>query len=441
MPSLQDRIQRFIFLIACLAIISLGLSFLVSPPPLTKSALIVFATLLLLSLISELLALRVTARGTETSMDFVPQLGAILLIGPAAAGCLTAISWSIYQLALTEKPFHKALFNVSQFVVSVTISGLLFVLLGGEPSLSRFELSSTILPFSAAVISYFAINSSTVSYIISVSEGKSLESVWRELSLTPLVFDILISSLALLVTYLYISWNALAMLAVIIPIIGLRYSYGVNLELKQLNSDLIRVLINTIEAQDPYTSGHSLRVAEGAIKISEAAGLPRRETEAIETAALLHDIGKLDSSFHDILKKESDLTEEEWELIKQHPQRGVSIVRPIRTLDSNVLDYIRHHHEHYDGSGYPDGLASDNIPVGARVIMIADTIDAMVTARPYRDRIDSADVRTELEAKAGSQFDPDFVQAALKIRLPERMAEAAHDHITTEDQTVVDKTM
>ncbi len=362
-------------------------------------------------------------------MDFVPQLGAVLLIGPSGAAILTAVSWTVYQSFLSDNPPHKAVFNIGQSVISITVAALLFILLGGEPSTRSFNLAGVVLPFAVAAFAYFSINSLAVSYIIAVAEEKNLRTVWQELSLTPFVFDLLISSLALLVAYLYITWNAFAMLAAIIPIIGLRYSYGVTLELKQLNSDLLRALINTIEAQDPYTSGHSLRVAEGAMAISEAVGLSRRERRAIETAALLHDIGKLDSSFHDILQKESELTEEEWELVKQHPQRGVSIVRPIRSLDAKVLDYIRHHHEHFDGSGYPKGLESKNIPVGARVIMVADTIDAMVTARPYRDRIDPNNVRKELRSKAGSQFDPRLASIALDIGLPRRMAEAAHEQI------------
>lgn len=423
----RNRISRFILLISITAAASLAVSFLVSPPDVTQEWLIVFSTLLILSFVSEILALKVTARGAETSMDFVPQLAAVLLIGPAGAGFLTAISWSIYQVALTDKPLHKAVFNVSQFVLSVSAAGLVFIGLGGTPSLHSFDFSSALFPFTVAVVAYFAINSTAVSYVISISEDKGLQTVWQELSLTPLAFDFLISSLALLVTYLYISWNAVAMLAAVVPIIGLRYSYGVNLELKQLNSDLLRALINTIEAQDPYTSGHSIRVAEGALEIADQIGLGPQKRRWIETAALLHDIGKIDSSFHKILRKEDDLTEEDWELIRRHPNRGAELIQPIRSMDQEVLDYIRHHHERYDGNGYPAGLEGEQIPLGARVIMVSDTIDAMVTERPYRSRIDPDDVRDELQDKAGRQFDPELVKAALQINLPQKMYRAADE--------------
>lgn len=423
----SERISRFIFLTAITAAAALAVSLLISPVDITQEWLIVFATLLILSFVSEMLALKVTARGAETSMDFVPQLAAVLLIGPTGAGILTATSWTIYQLTLTDKPLRKGVFNVSQFVLSVSVAGLVFIGLGGTPSLTSFDLSSALFPFTVAVVVYFAINSTTVSYVISLSEDKGLQKVWQELSLTPLAFDFLISSLALLVTYLYISWNAVAMLAAVIPIIGLRYSYGVNLELKQLNSDLLRALINTIEAQDPYTSGHSIRVAEGALEIADEIGLGPRKRRWIETAALLHDIGKIDSSFHKILRKEGNLDEEDWELIRRHPNRGAELIQPIRSMDQQVLDYIRHHHERYDGHGYPAGLKGNQIPLGARVIMVSDTIDAMVTERPYRSRIDPGDVCQELRDKAGEQFDPDLVEAALEIDLPHRMYKAAEE--------------
>lgn len=432
MLSPDGRVTRFILLISLGATLSLLASFVISPPTFTTEWVVVFATLLALSFVSELLALRVTARGAETSMDFVPQLGAVLLIGPAGAGLLTAISWTVYQIFLTDKPLHKAAFNVSQFVLSVSVAGILFTALGGQPSLNSFTLSSTLLPFIVAVLGYFAINSYAVSYVISISESKNLSTVWQELSLTPLAFDFLISSLALLVAYLYVSWNALAMLAAVVPIIGLRYSYGVNLELKQLNSDLLRVLINTIEAQDPYTSGHSIRVAEGALAIADELGLSPNRRRWIETAALLHDIGKIDSSFHRILQEDKELDESDWQLIKRHPDRGAELVQPIRSLDREVLEYIRHHHERYDGTGYPDGLEGDNIPLGARVIMVADTIDAMVTKRPYREKIEPERVMGELRDEAGKQFDPRLVQAALSINLPVKMERAASNSLTSD---------
>lgn len=426
MPDTNSRIRTFITVTCILAGFSLFGGIYASPPSFSEGWWLAFGTLLLLSLVSELLALRVTAQGSETSLDFVPQLGAVLLLGPGSAGLLTAISWSFYQFFLASKPARKAIFNVGQMVLVVSVAGIVYEALGGNVSLTSFSATANLPAFVAAVLVYFGINSTLVSYIISLSEDKDLASVWQQTSIVPLLFDLIMSSLALLVAGVYVAWGPIALIAGIVPIIGLRYSYGVNLELKQLNTDLLRVLINTIEAQDPYTSGHSIRVAEGALEISRALGLPGRELRNIETAALLHDIGKIDSSFRDILKKSEKLTEEDWKLIRRHPERGVELIQDIRSMDDDILRYIKHHHERYDGSGYPSGLKGEHIPLGARIIMVSDSIDAMVTARPYREPLPLETVRQELNEQAGKQFDPDLVEVALEIDLCHRLEKAAN---------------
>lgn len=425
MPDIPARIRFFIAGTCGLAGIFFLFGLYVSPPSFSEEWWLAFGTLVILSAASELLSLRITARGTETSMGFVPQLGAVLLLGPGSAGLLTAITSSIYQFVLADKPLNRAFFNVGQLILAVSLSGLVYKILGGTVSVSSFSATANLPAFIGAVLIYFGVNSSAVAYIISLSEGKRLNSVWRELSLLPLMFDLIMSSLAILVAAVYVAWGPVALLVGIVPIIGLRYSYGVNLELKQLNRDLLRVLINTIEAQDPYTSGHSIRVAEGALAIANSLNLSGREQRRIETAALLHDIGKIDSSFRDILKKSEKLTEEDWKLIRRHPDRGVELVQDIRSMDKEVLDYIRHHHERYDGTGYPDGLKGDKIPLGARIIMVSDSIDAMVTARPYRDALDLDTVRSELRKHAGEQFDAELIEIALEIDLCARLQEAA----------------
>lgn len=424
MAALPSRVRVFIGGISVLAATSLVAGLYQNPPTFTQSWWLAFGTLWLLALASQVLALQVTARGTLTTMDFVPQLGAVLLLGSGSAGLLTALSWSIYHF-FTKKPAHKATFNVAQLVLAVSLSGIVYEALGGGVSLESFSAARNLPAFAGAVLTYFTVNSTSVAYIISLSEGKNLSNVWRELSFLPLLFDLVMSSLVLLVAAVYVAWGPLALLAGLVPIIGLRYSYGVNLELKQLNRDLLRVLINTIEAQDPYTSGHSIRVAEGSLAIANSLDLPQREQRRIETAALLHDIGKIDSSFRDILKKTGKLTEEDWELIRRHPERGVELVQDIRSMDEEVLEYIRYHHERWDGGGYPDGLVGEDIPLGARIIMVSDSIDAMVTARPYRDALDLDTVRAELKKHAGEQFDENLIAVALEIDLCARLQEAA----------------
>ena len=150
-------------------------------------------------------------------------------------------------------------------------------------------------------------------------------------------------------------------------------------------------------------------------------GVRRRKIRHIETAALLHDIGKIDVAYSEILRQKGGLTPEQRELIRDHPDRGVDIVKSIRSISPVVLENIRHHHERWDGDGYPVGLRGDQIPLGARIIMVCDTIDAMTTARPYRDALPVSVVKEELVKHRGKQFDARIVDRVLETGLLDRL--------------------
>ena len=346
-------------------------------------------------------------------MDFVPQLGAILLLGPAGAIAITILSWLLFQFVLLHKQSYKALFNIAQVVLAVAAASLVYIWFGGVPSLTALPFQESFPPFMIAVLAYFAINTSAVSIAVMVSEGSSFSEAWRSVSLGIIVFDIAMSPLAVLVAVLFIRWGAFALLLALIPLIGLRYSYGINIQLVHLNRDLLRLMVKTIEAQDPYTSGHSIRVAERAKRIAQALRLKGKDLRNIETAALLHDIGKIDIAYGEILRQKGPLTPEQRELIRAHPDKGVDIIKSIRSIDPDVLAAVRHHHERYDGDGYPVGMGGDDIPIGARIIMVCDTIDAMMTARPYRDALPASVVREELLRHKGTQFDPKIIDVVI----------------------------
>lgn len=417
--------------VALLGLVSLVAAYYISPAPPSISWWIVSAALIGLALTAEFLALTISERGSATTMDYVPELGAILLVGPFGAGLVAGTSWALYYLFVADKPWPKTIFNVGQLTLAASLAGLIYIMLGGHPNLHAFNIGDAIVPFAGAVVSYFAINRTAVSTIISISNNRPFRKAWQDIALTPIAFDLAASSLALLVAFFYVRWGVLALVAIIIPLIGLRYSYGVNLELKQLNSDLLRVLIKTIEAQDPYTSGHSVRVAEGAIALAREIGLNPHETNKIETAALLHDIGKIDAAYREILTQEGPLADEQRKLIKEHPERGVQLIRSVRSLDPDVLEYIKYHHERYDGTGYPDGLKGEEIPLGARIIMVTDSIDAMVTSRAYRDALSPDKARSELRENKGTQFDPELVDAALELNLIKQHMDAAANESST----------
>jgi HD-GYP domain-containing protein (c-di-GMP phosphodiesterase class II) len=211
------------------------------------------------------------------------------------------------------------------------------------------------------------------------------------------------------------------LLFVIPPIIMVRYVYGLYHQLQHSGQELLQLMVKAIEARDPYTSGHSVRVSELSRLIALELGLSVREVEQVETAALMHDVGKIHEEFAPLLRKEARLTPEETALMQTHSTRSAELVGIISKFRGFVQDSVRHHHERWDGQGYPGGLVGKTIPLGARIILICDTVDAMTTDRPYRKRLGLDIVIAELQKCRGTQFDPELVDLVINSVAIRRM--------------------
>jgi putative nucleotidyltransferase with HDIG domain len=175
----------------------------------------------------------------------------------------------------------------------------------------------------------------------------------------------------------------------------------------------VAALAAAIDAKDAYTRGHSERVANYATAIAEEMKLPSQQRTSIETAALLHDIGKIGIP-DDILAKPAKLTDKEYMVVKMHPYTGAQIIQPIEML-ADVLPLVVAHHEKFDGTGYLEGAKGKEIPLGARIIAVADAFEAMTSERPHRSALEVEKAIKELREKAGTQFDPDVVKAFVKV--------------------------
>jgi putative nucleotidyltransferase with HDIG domain len=188
----------------------------------------------------------------------------------------------------------------------------------------------------------------------------------------------------------------------------------------QLYENISNMFINTVEsfataidAKDPYTYGHSRRVARISVSICNELGMEKKETKLVELAAYLHDIGKIGTP-EDILHKPGTLKPEEFEKIKEHPAKGAAILSNIKEF-SEIIKWIKHHHEWYDGKGYPDRIAAEHIPIEARIITIADAYDAMTSDRPYRKGMPPLEVIKIMEEFTRSQFDPDILSVFRRL--------------------------
>ncbi len=182
-------------------------------------------------------------------------------------------------------------------------------------------------------------------------------------------------------------------------------------KLERISIQIVKALSDAIDAKDPYTNGHSARVAEYSREIARRAGFSITAQNDIYMMGLLHDVGKIGIP-DAIINKPSRLTDEEYSIIQKHPVMGAEILGNITEFQKLSIG-ARWHHERYDGKGYPDGISGENIPVEARIIAVADTYDAMSSRRSYRDILPQAKVRDELEKGLGTQFDPVFAKIML----------------------------
>ena len=175
----------------------------------------------------------------------------------------------------------------------------------------------------------------------------------------------------------------------------------------------VRALVEAVDERDHYTKTHSENVTKYAVAIAEELGLSQKGIEDTRRASQLHDIGKI--GIHDyVLNKKEKLTDEEWKEIKLHPLKAVKILEPLHFL-KEIIGIIKHHHERYDGNGYPDNRRGENIPYGARIIAVADSFDAMTTDRPYRKALSRDKAINELKKESGKQFDHHVVQVFLRL--------------------------
>ena len=187
----------------------------------------------------------------------------------------------------------------------------------------------------------------------------------------------------------------------------------INLSDTQSCLEFAKVLAYTLEEKDPYTSGHSERVSYYSDFIAKRLSFSPKERSEVQVAAYLHDIGKVGIS-NRFINKKGTLTPIDWAIVKQHTKKSIELLVPLN-LSPSILSYIQHHHERFDGTGYPDGLEGDHIPIGARIIAIADSYDSMTSDHPYRKPLSHADAKNELLKYAGKQFDPHLVSIFLDV--------------------------
>ncbi len=363
------------------------------------------------------------------SLGFAITYASMLRFGPLGGTVVGAISSFAGCIHPKRQPPHQLCFNVSLTVIESAVAGVVFVALN-HWSLKLHSVDSFPAVIGSCLV-YFAVNTVGVATIISLCTGQPIVTLWKNTFLwtMPSYFtSACVSALCLIFFENYVT----TLLLFVSPAAYMTYQfYSVHtardeekqqhieeLEINQKQlSDLylatIKSLALAIDAKDQYTHQHILRVQRYAVATAKRLGVSGTDLEGITTGALLHDIGKLGVPEY-VLIKPGRLTEEEFAKIKKHPEIGAAILDPV-AFPWPVLPVVKHHHEKWDGTGYPDGLKGTDIPYLARILAVADVYDALTSTRSYRGAWSHQKAIGVIKADSGTHFDPEVVVAFLEI--------------------------
>jgi putative nucleotidyltransferase with HDIG domain len=346
--------------------------------------------------------------GTQQAVASAPIMAAVFLGGPAVGGWVAALGTTEIREVRGRIPWYGTLANHAGLVVPAVAAGIVReILLRLSPD-PFFDFLSAMV--AAAV--FLVLNLFLASMLLALRTGQRMIDVTTGDMRGIAGSWIALAPLAWLMSTIYlVEWWATALFAV--PLYSTRSAYKRFVEMRDMFTQTIGALAEAVDKRDPYTAKHSHRVKEIAVDIGRVMRVSDSELEALEWGGLLHDVGKIGVPDNVLLKQER-LNREERMIMNAHPVLGAQIIAPVTKL-APELPIIRHHHEWYNGSGYPDRLIGDEIPKLARVLHVADAFEAMTAARPYRmTPLTTEQALAELRKFAGIQFDPVVVDAFVK---------------------------
>lgn len=400
--------------LSALTILSIGLYiYIFKNYRVEDMTLFVFWTILSIAVESLLIPMPNNAVGV--SVGYAINVAAVIVGGPLLAATVTSLGVLFrfpkiegrgYVHLFNLQP-HKTIFNVVQSVLVSGIMGIVYISLGGE--IAKFSITPTL----AIMVLGVTLNTIILSGYLALSTNISFINTWIGNIRGLFPNALAVGTIGIIIALAFLSYGYGAVILFFGPLLLARYSFKLYIDMRNLYISTIEALNKAVEAKDSYTSGHANRVEELAVGLAKAYHLSFDSIENIRTAAILHDIGKIGIK-DEILNKAGKLTKEEYETIMKHPSIGADIIGKVNFLQ-DVTKIVRHHHEKYDGTGYPDGLKGEEIPIEASILMIADTYDAMTTDRPYRKALTKEMAIEELRKYSGTQFDPRLVDVFINM--------------------------
>ncbi|HEX7078655.1 MAG TPA: HD-GYP domain-containing protein [Candidatus Eisenbacteria bacterium] len=349
-------------------------------------------------------------RGGTITIASVLDVAAIILFGPWIAGALDLLTTIPAQLFILRQRPGAAALNAGLYASTTILAGGAYLAAGGTLGTPRLGDYGAILLAGAL---YYALNTGWVSLVLGARTREPAQTIWRQQFRDGLPQHLLSIGFGLLFAQVRTAAGIPGVVLLVVPLFLARYALRLYADLREDLVSFVRALSVALDAVDPYTHEHSVRVADYAVRVARQLALPEAEVETIHYAALVHDIGKI-AQRPDVIRKPTALDEEERRIMRRHPEAGARIVGQIRSL-RDAAAMVRTHHWRPDGKGYPPGLTEAEVPLGARIIHACDAFDAMTSDRPYRRGLPAERALAELERHAGTQFDGEIVEALVAL--------------------------
>ncbi len=346
------------------------------------------------------------------SVSFIIAIASLILFGPSTAIIVTLISFFNIREFLKKLPYYKHIFNAGQYLLSIGMGSIIFERLYNREITNFFNPINVGIVFLTVYICFF-LNTMLTAGAISISERKNFINIWIYNYAWLILFQILLSTMSMFISFLYNLYGPPTIILTSLPLIIAQYAYILRVKERRALINSILQIVKIIDAKDPYTAGHSVRVAEYAEKIGRKLGLNEYDVDLLKNLANLHDIGKVQIDLS-VLNKKGRFNDSDWAEMKKHPRVGYEIVREIIFL-KKYASAVLYHHERVDGSGYPEKIKGDGIPLFARIISVADSYDAMTSDRPYRKALTVDEAIKELKRCAGNTFDEKITAAMIEI--------------------------
>lgn len=409
MEELSKKARSFIFFVFLLPIlVTIYLFFsnqIFLPSPFSFYRHILLPIILIISLvISDRFPIVFPSSKTgtaEVSVSLALDFAVAFLFTPFNAVLIAFIASALGD-SLSKKQWFKTLFNASMISFTVGLTSLIFqkFFKTGLPFASAYNMITILI----GMFFYFMINSSIIYFLLSTIQNKSFFIFWEE-NIEQMLTEIMsLFPLGVIVIYFF-TYNPLLNLFILPTFVAVRTALKRRVQIMEETKNALFAIADVVDARIPDTMNHTRRVAKISEDICNSLNLPTNIANEIVLAASLHDIGKITIP-DSILNKIGDLSKEEVNIIKSHSEEGEKIASKL-SLFRNGAKIIRHHHERYDGTGYPDGIKGDGIPIGSRIICIADSFDTMITPRTYKSRTKTInEALEEIRINKGTQFDP-----------------------------------